>query len=516
MAKKTRRNNFISPILITAIALLGTILLAGYIANTSKTKYDVRSRAAEPTQGPRVCDLNRDGVVNATDKNLMEVYLADESTSGDLNHDGRTDTFDSTIFNSCYLDAITTPTGGSGKPDLIITSVTATTQLYMCGDTDSGVRVYFQNQGTAPTATEFLVSVNGASNSVVESVNPGASGAVWVRTPWLQTGAQYTIQVDSSNKIDEANESNNTRSTTLALPTPNPTCGPRNTHPPTSTSTPRVIGDGPDLRVISMRIDEQSTSMCGTTPLGVRVYVTNSGSGPAGSFVVDVSGIQVTYAAGLTAGATGNVWVRVPNIFTGGSYTARVDVANTVTEINEANNTYSQFLAIPTPKPTCSPSRTPTPTQGFVTVTVRPSADAYVNNGYPNRNFGTATVLSVDATPKKRAYLKFNVTGITKPVRKARLWVYPNSSQSSGWDLHRTANTIWSETGITFNNAPSYNSTVIGNSARTTAGTWTLVDVTGVVNANGTYAFVLKTNGDTNLNLASRESANPPKLIIEQ
>jgi hypothetical protein len=55
---------------------------------------------------------------------------------------------------------------------------------------------------------------------------------------------------------------------------------------------------------------------------------------------------------------------------------------------------------------------------------------------------------------------------------------------------------------------------VLGTTAAVTAGTWTSLDVTAYVTGNGTWGFGLTDPSTTALSLASRESANPPQLVI--
>ena len=51
-----------------------------------------------------------------------------------------------------------------------------------------------------------------------------------------------------------------------------------------------------------------------------------------------------------------------------------------------------------------------------------PLMDAYVNSDFPSTNFG-ASALRVDATPDVRTYLRFNVQGVTPPIRRVTLRV---------------------------------------------------------------------------------------------
>src|SRR5205085_10583066 len=87
--------------------------------------------------------------------------------------------------------------------------------------------------------------------------------------------------------------------------------------------------------------------------------------------------------------------------------------------------------------------------------TLAPGADAYVNADVPSANHGTITSLRVDASPDTRSYLRFTISGLAGPPAKATLRVYANSSQSVGYDALGVADNSWSETGITYSNAPA-------------------------------------------------------------
>ena len=146
-----------------------------------------------------------------------------------------------------------------------------------------------------------------------------------------------------------------------------------------------------------------------------------------------------------------------------------------------------------------------------------PGADSYVKSDTPTTNFGTATTLRVDNSPTTISYLRFTVSGTSGAVTNALLRVFANSSQSVGYDVYQVSGTppTFTESGLIFNNAPALAATKTGSSGPATAGTWTNVDVTSVVTADGTYEFGLQTTSSTALSLASRESgANAPQLVV--
>jgi hypothetical protein len=130
-------------------------------------------------------------------------------------------------------------------------------------------------------------------------------------------------------------------------------------------------------------------------------------------------------------------------------------------------------------------------------------------------NFGTATQFRVDGSPIVRSYLRFNVQGLTGTITRVTLRVYANSSSSSGYTVYSVSNNTWTETTITYSNAPAIGSSV-GSSPGFNAGVWTTATITSAVTGNGTISFALGTSSSTAISLASRESGTfVPQLIIE-
>ncbi len=163
--------------------------------------------------------------------------------------------------------------------------------------------------------------------------------------------------------------------------------------------------------------------------------------------------------------------------------------------------------------PTSTPTATPGGSGG--SATFNPVADAQVNANYPTTNYGTATDLKIDGSPEKRAYLRFNASGLAGAVTQATLRVYANNSLSAGITAKRVADNSWGETTITYSNAPAVG-TAIASSGAITAGTWVSLDVTSFVTGNGAYSLALTSTNTTepSLSLASRESTNQPQLVI--
>ena len=151
------------------------------------------------------------------------------------------------------------------------------------------------------------------------------------------------------------------------------------------------------------------------------------------------------------------------------------------------------------------------------TIALNPTADAFVNSAAPTTNFGLTPALYVDGSPIRKSYLRFDLSSVANAVSSATLRVWANSAQSVGYDVFGVDDTSWVESTIDWDNQPtSWAGSPTGSSGRVTAGTWTSVDVTPLVQAaaGGELTFGLSTTSTTNLSLGSRESLHKPQLVI--
>jgi hypothetical protein len=141
-----------------------------------------------------------------------------------------------------------------------------------------------------------------------------------------------------------------------------------------------------------------------------------------------------------------------------------------------------------------------------------PIADAQVQADFPSTNYGRETTLRIDNSPVANGYLKFDVSGVT--VTKATLRLFARTTTTTAVTVSSVADNTWTETGITYSNAPAIGAQV-GTTGALTAGTWATADLTSAVKGNGTYSFALKTTSTSSRSFDSKEGANPPQLVIE-
>jgi len=145
---------------------------------------------------------------------------------------------------------------------------------------------------------------------------------------------------------------------------------------------------------------------------------------------------------------------------------------------------------------------------GSGTMSLVPVADAHVASGYPANNYGASTSMYVQSTTagfgNERAWLRFDLTGLPAgamvSASRLKLYQWANSGTPLAVAVHGSANTAWSESGITWNSQPAFDATALATqnvSARNTWYTWDL----------GSYA-----NGKSAVSLVAKpatENANP-------
>jgi PKD repeat protein len=153
-------------------------------------------------------------------------------------------------------------------------------------------------------------------------------------------------------------------------------------------------------------------------------------------------------------------------------------------------------------------------------LTFTPTADSYVSNLSGNTNYGTATAVKVrEGTPESpttwHTYLMFNVTGITGPVSNVKLRLYVTDASTDGGAVY-SVSTIWTETGLTYNNAPVISGSSLGSTGTTVLGTYVEINLgAGAITGNGIYSFALKSASINNAAYNSREAGtNPPQLVV--
>lgn len=159
-----------------------------------------------------------------------------------------------------------------------------------------------------------------------------------------------------------------------------------------------------------------------------------------------------------------------------------------------------------------------------------PSADAYVRDGsYASANYGTAADLMVKSDASgyaRKTYLKFSFSSFAgSSAASAKLRLYVSGVNTDALRTLKVYGTdeAWTETGITWSNAPAAGtagpSVTIGNAT----GVWIELDVTALVNANMNDKQIslllvnegaASSKGDVQFSSREASAANRPKLVI--
>jgi len=165
---------------------------------------------------------------------------------------------------------------------------------------------------------------------------------------------------------------------------------------------------------------------------------------------------------------------------------------------------------------TITPTQIASPTPATTAFTFAPVADAYISKPMPTSNFGTSNMLRLYGGPLGASYLRFDVQNLPGRVARITLRLYANNPSRSGYQVRSVTNNAWSESTITYENAPPIGN-LITLSEPFDAKQWTSVDLTSLVRGNGTYSIVLITFNGIPFSLASRNAIPPyrPQLVVE-
>jgi chitodextrinase len=133
-------------------------------------------------------------------------------------------------------------------------------------------------------------------------------------------------------------------------------------------------------------------------------------------------------------------------------------------------------------------------------------ADARVEEANANSNFGGSTTLRTDGggDPDVESYIRFNVSGVTRPVQSARLRLRSATDTADGPGVYLTDWT-GAENTLTWATRPARTSGATDDKGRIGSSTSIEYDVRPLVNGDGTYSFVLATGSSDGIDFRSRE-----------
>ena len=154
-------------------------------------------------------------------------------------------------------------------------------------------------------------------------------------------------------------------------------------------------------------------------------------------------------------------------------------------------------------------------------LTFGPTDDATVDASLPATNFGSATRVTVDGSPLTSSLLKFNVTGtagclISSAKLRLTVGATANDNSAYGGDLYGTSSN-WSQSTVTWNNAPAAGSSKISSVATAVSlNTSYLFDVKPLVVGDGLVSVLVKSPSTDGARYFSKEGSTTraPQLQI--
>ena len=144
--------------------------------------------------------------------------------------------------------------------------------------------------------------------------------------------------------------------------------------------------------------------------------------------------------------------------------------------------------------------------------TLVPVADAEIRSNKPAKNFGALPALSV-RNGALRSYLRFNVPTLSGTVTAAKLRLFVVEASTAGGSVFTVGNN-WTETAITWNNAPPISGNALSTAGAATIGTWVEFDVTSAIASGTPVSFALSGGKSNSVDYSSRSGTQAPQLVI--
>ena len=153
------------------------------------------------------------------------------------------------------------------------------------------------------------------------------------------------------------------------------------------------------------------------------------------------------------------------------------------------------------------------------TITVPVAFDAHVNSANVNTNYGNLNPIRTreDSTGANtyRPYFQFNVPVFSGSVSSVKLRLFVQTASASVTQSVYLVGNGWTETAVTWTNAPLPPGSSVGSGVAGTAGAYVEFTLTTPIVSNTTYSFALKSSGSTSVYFNSDDSAtNKPELVI--
>ncbi|MEE8572697.1 MAG: PKD domain-containing protein, partial [Gemmatimonadota bacterium] len=143
-------------------------------------------------------------------------------------------------------------------------------------------------------------------------------------------------------------------------------------------------------------------------------------------------------------------------------------------------------------------------------------ADSRVKSSSPGSNYGTSDFLRVrSGSTTYESYLRFDLSDLgSTTLTSAKLRLYVTDGSKDGGTVYEVGGG-WSETAITYSNAPGMGGAPLASAGSVSTGTWVELDVSSVVAGSGIYDLGIASASTNSAYYSSREGANPPELVVE-
>jgi hypothetical protein len=126
------------------------------------------------------------------------------------------------------------------------------------------------------------------------------------------------------------------------------------------------------------------------------------------------------------------------------------------------------------------------------TLVLAADADTYVQEKYPDDSFGHDTILRVDVSSERTAYLRFVVAGLgARAVLAARLRLRVVQGSDSGGVLHRISQNAWDPATMTYRTRPPVDGPALDAPGSVSAGQIVEFDLGGTVDGDGIFSFAI-------------------------
>ena len=385
-----------------------------------------------------------------------------------------------TITGNNFTGTTSVAINGTAATNLLVDSNTQVRATVGAGSTTGKVSVT-NAAGTATSTNDFVVQLPPAITSFTPAGGP-------VGTQVTIAGSNFaTATLVKFNGVLAGSFTINSDAEIFATVPSGATTGPisiTNNVGTGSSSTNFIVTDIPTV--------SSFTPSSGT----VGTEVTITGSTFTGATGVAFNG---TPASVFTVDSNTQIRATVPN----GATTGKISVTNAA----GTGESVANFIVLSGPS----------------TLTLNPIHDSYVWESSSNSNFGTGTELRARTSSggvRQHTYLKFNVTGLAGAASSAKIRLFVMENGNQGGSMHSVSNnlqgsaTAWTESNITFSNAPAIGGSALSSIGPITGGTTVEFDVTPAITGNGIFSFAIQSTSSDAAKYHSKENTNDPELVI--